>query len=81
MNIHKHIIILKIRNKKLISKYKKYINKKKEGKINIIVPKIKNAEGKYNIYTDLDYLCEDANMWSNLWMSKYYDVNSIIPVK
>ncbi len=54
---------------------------KNEGRINIIVPKIRNAEGKYNVYTDLEYLNNDHTFWVNLWMAKYYDVNSIIQIE
>ncbi len=63
---------------RVISDEIKYIKLQKSKGVNdIIIDKIYRGNGRYNIYSELEFVCVKENIWVNSWVSKYYGINSI----
>lgn len=63
---------------KVISNEINYIRLQKSKGINdIVIDKMYKGRGRYNIYSELEFVCLEDNVWVNSWVSKYYGINSI----
>lgn len=66
------------KSNKVISSQINYINYQKSiGNYDIVIDSTYMDKGRYNIFSELEFVCIKENIWVNSWVAKYYGINSI----